>query len=329
MLNNIVFFTWEETFLLDKELTRRKQNFTLKFGAEGIFSFDLENLDMGMVKQAIYSGGLFVTKKMIILHGIPYEGTSKPVMALADQIDLFVEDLIKKEGKLPDETILLFVSAKPDKRLRLYKFLERNATMKEFSRYKDAQLKDFIISQLPGIYIPSDVVEYLLGKVGADLYRLWFECEKLFIRCTEKKVTTVDIALVDSIVFGAIDTNAFTLLEKLFTDPVGAMRIVDQIRSDGEDWNKFAGMVYWSLKFSLFLLDLYGQGVYDSKDLAVQLWANPWQVGKSLKQIKDLQSSAPRMRAFYRGLVEIDRSIKTGKYPDTYFRLGVKRLIQG
>jgi len=45
----------------------------LKFGQESIFAFDFENLDMGMVKQAIYGGGLFVTKKMVILSGIPYE----------------------------------------------------------------------------------------------------------------------------------------------------------------------------------------------------------------------------------------------------------------
>lgn len=212
-----------------------------------------------------------MTKKMIILQGIPYEGTTKPIAAVADQVDAFVEDLIKKEGKIPEETLLIFVSAKPDKRLKLYKFLERNVTLKEFSRYKDAQLKDFIISQLPGIYIPTDVVEYMLAKVGTDLYRLRFECEKLYIRCTEKKVATITIALVDSIVFGAIDTNSFTLLEKLFADPQGALRIIDQIRADGEDRNKFAGMLYRSLKFSLFLLDLYGQGVHESKELAVRL----------------------------------------------------------
>ncbi|MEI7562888.1 MAG: hypothetical protein WCJ39_04205 [bacterium] len=48
-------FTGEEKYLLDKELVRRKENFVTKFGAESIFSFDLENLDMGMVKQAIYA----------------------------------------------------------------------------------------------------------------------------------------------------------------------------------------------------------------------------------------------------------------------------------
>jgi hypothetical protein len=54
MLSNIILFTGEERFLLDKELLRRKEGFAQKFGSEAIFSFDLENLDVGMIKQAVY-----------------------------------------------------------------------------------------------------------------------------------------------------------------------------------------------------------------------------------------------------------------------------------
>jgi DNA polymerase III delta subunit len=67
MLSNVILFTGEERFLLDKELLRRKEGFAQKFGSEAIFSFDFENLDVGMIKQAVYGGGLFVTKKMIVI----------------------------------------------------------------------------------------------------------------------------------------------------------------------------------------------------------------------------------------------------------------------
>ncbi len=327
MLTNVFLFTWEEKYLLDKELARWKETFVAKFGTESIFSFDLENLDMGMVKQSIYAWGLFVTKKMIIIQGIPYEGTTKAPKDQQEQVDLFAEELIKKEGKIPEEALLVFVSSKPDKRLKLYKFLERNATLKEFSRYKESQLKDFIISQLPGIYIPTNVVEYMLAKVGPDLYRLWFECEKLHIRCTEKNISTIDVTLVDLIVFGDVDTDAFTLLEKLFADPKWALTIIDTIKNDGEDRNKFAGMLYRSLKISIFIVDLYTNGTRDSKEIAAYIGWNPWQISKSLKQIDQLQKYAPRIHDFYRGLIDIDYGIKQWRYPDTYFWLGVKKLI--
>ncbi len=327
MLNNIYLFTWEETYLLDKELFRRKENFVLKFGQESIFAFDFENLDMGMAKQAIYGGGLFVTKKMVILSGIPYEWTAKPTKELQDQVEKFMDDLIAKEGKIPEETLLVFVSNKPDKRTRFYKFLERNAVVKEFKQYKEHELKDFVISQLPGIYIPSEVVEYLLIKVWTDLYRLRFECEKLKIRCEEKKVTQITQALVDKIVFGQVETNAFTLLDNLLSNKEKSITIIDKIQEDGEDWNVFAGMLYWSLKLSLFLVDLYQGGVKDSKLMASTLGASPWQISKSMKGIDHLQSMQHVMKTLYRGIIDLDWGIKSWKYPDSYFRLGVKKLI--
>lgn len=125
----------------------------------------------------------------------------RPSKEQQDYVEKFADDLMAKEGKIPEESMLVFVSSKPDKRLKLYKFLERNAMVKSYDQYKEAQLKDFVISQLPGIYIPNDVVEYFLFKVGADLYRLRFECEKLKTRCEVKQIKTVDQLLIDKVVF--------------------------------------------------------------------------------------------------------------------------------
>ena len=328
MLSNIILFTWEERFLLDKELLRRKEGFAQKFGSESIFSFDFENLDIAMIKQAIYGGGLFVTKKMIIIQGIPYEGTMKPSAEQQVQIEKFADDLMAKEGKIPDDSMLVFVSSKPDKRLRLYKFLERNATVKSFDQYKDSQLKDFVISQLPGLYIPNEVVEYMLLKVGADLYRLRFECEKLKVRCEVKKMSKVDQVMVDKVTFWQVEINAFTLLDALFTDRKNAIQIIDKIQDDGEDWNAFAGMLYWSLKLSIFVVDIVNTGISDSKQIAAIMGANPRQISKTLKQIKQLQANNDMMKSFYTKLVELDYGIKSGKYPDTYFWLGIKRMLK-
>jgi DNA polymerase III delta subunit len=205
----------------------------------------------------------------------------------------------------------VFVSAKPDKRTKFYKFLERNAVVKEFKQYKDNELKDFVISQLPGIFIPSDVIEYFLIKVGTDLYRIWFECEKLKIRCEEKKVTKIDQALIDKIVFGQVETNAFTLLDNLLSHKKKSIQIIEKIQENGDDRNLFAGMLYRSLKLSLFLVDLYQGGVKDSKEMASIMSANPWQISKSLKNIAYLQSVNEEMKTLYRGVMDLDWGIKS------------------
>jgi DNA polymerase III delta subunit len=328
MLSNVILFTGEERFLLDKELLRRKEGFTQKFGSDAIFSFDFENLDVGMIKQAVYGGGLFVTKKMIVISGIPYEWLTRPSAEQQVQVEKFADELMAREWKIPEESMLVFVSSKPDKRLKLYKFLERNSMVKSFDQYKERELKDFVISQLPGIYIPNDVVEYFLFKVGADLYRLRFECEKLKTRCEVKNVKTVDQLLVDKIVFWQVETNAFALLDALFTNTKQAIQIIDKIQENGEDWNAFAGMLYRSLKLSLFIVDLVANWIKDSKEIAVVMSANPWQISKTLKQLKQLQDHNADMKVFYSKLVELDYGIKSGKYPDTYFWLGIKKMLK-
>lgn len=327
MLSNVYMFTWEEQFLLDKELFRRKENFAVKFGQESIFSFDTESRDLAMIKQSIYGGGLFVSKKLVILNGIPMDATTKMGEERKKPIDIFIDDFLSREGKIPEETLILFISSKPDKRLKLYKFLERNAVVKEFNQYKDSQLKDFIISQLGGIFIPDDVVEYLLIKVWANLYRLRFECEKIKTRCEIKNITKIDQQLIDKLAFWQVETNAFALLESLFTDTKRAVQIIAKIQDDGEDRNAFAGMLYRSLKTSLFLVDIVNAGTTDSKEIAAIMWANPWQISKSLKQIKQLQANHQLMKTFFRQLVGLDYSIKSGKLPDTYFRLGIKKFL--
>lgn len=327
MLSNVILFTGEERFLLDKELLRRKEGFAQKFGSDAIFSFDFENLDVGMIKQAVYGGGLFVTKKMIVISGIPYEGTNRPSAEQQDQVERFADDLMAKEGKIPEESMLVFVSSKPDKRLKLYKFLERNAMVKSFDQYKERELKDFVISQLPGVYIPNDVVEYFLFKVGADLYRLRFECEKLKTRCEIKNIKTADHVMIDKIVFWQVETNAFALLDALFINSKKAIQIIDKIQENGEDRNAFAGMLYRSLKLSIFIVDLVENGIKDSKEIAAAMAANPRQISKSLKQLKHLQEHNADMKIFYSKLVELDYGIKSGKYPDTYFWLGIKKML--
>lgn len=211
---------------------RRKENFAQKFGQESIFSFDyLQNFDLAMIKQAIYGGGLFVTKKLVIISGVPIDASKLPI-EVTQPINEFTDDLMDRKGKIPEETLLIFIAPDPDKRLKFYKFLARNAVVKSFDQYKPSALKDFIISQLGSNFIPNDVVEYLLMKVGGNLYRLRFECEKLKIRCEVQKKSKIDQDMIDNVVFGQVEANAFKLLDYMHTDPRKAMKIIDEVQEN-------------------------------------------------------------------------------------------------
>jgi hypothetical protein len=54
---------------------------------------------------------------------------------------------------------------------------------------------------------------------------------------------------------------------------------------------------------------------------------NPWQVKNEYAKIWVLKANKKNIEIFYSWLIELDASIKSGKFPDTYFWLGVKKLI--
>jgi len=327
MLQNVYVFTGQETYLLDKELHRRKENFLSKFGPDSVFHFSLDNLDIAQIKQAIYHSGLFTTKKLILINGLPLDTLTKLGEDKNEQLANFVEAFVKAEGKIPEESLLVFISQTPDKRLRLYKFLEKNATLKEFNQLKGSDLETFIKNELQEFTISREAIQYFMTKVGSDLYRIRFECDKIKTRAKIKQQKVIDETMIDYIVFGQVETNSFTLLAALFTDKKKALHIIEKIQESGTDRNQFSGMLYWAMRFYLFMMDLDESGIKDTKDIASFLKMNPFQVKNEYAKIWILKANKENIELFYTHLIELDAAIKSWKVPDTYFRLGVKKMI--
>jgi len=328
MLENVYLFTGEERYLLDKELVRRKENFVAKFWPDSVFLFDLEEFNPSEIKQAIYERGLFTTKKLIIINWLPLVALAKLSKEKTEIIEKFTEEFVASGWKIPEETLIVFVNTKPDKRLRFYKFLEKNVKeVKEYNHCKPAEIKKFVTQELGWLEINSDTIEYLIGKIGWDLYRIRSECEKLKIRCEQKKIKKIDEKMIDNITYGHVALNAFTLIDNLLTNKKKAIQIVEKIKEDGSDRNQFAGMIYRALKLYIYLMDLYKQGFKDSKEIAKILFMNPWQVSQNMKNISQIMDHEKEIKNFYNKLMELDVDIKSWKLSDTYFWLGAKKLI--
>ena len=97
MLNNVYLFTGEEKYLLDKELARRKENFVSKFWPDSVFVFYLEDFNYSELRQAIYERGLFTTKKMIIINGLPLSALAKLNKEKTEILEKFTEELVANE----------------------------------------------------------------------------------------------------------------------------------------------------------------------------------------------------------------------------------------
>jgi DNA polymerase III delta subunit len=129
-MQNLYLFSGENQYELRTEIKKRKDSFAEKFGAECVFSYTSENRDTGIIKQNLYGGGFFSSKKLIFLFGLPID-TETTNKLKADQREKLSEELISANHILED-TIVICISYKPDKRGKFYKRISKEGQVKEF-----------------------------------------------------------------------------------------------------------------------------------------------------------------------------------------------------
>jgi len=306
--------------------------FAEKNGKDSIFSFNRENWDYGQIKQTIFSGGFFVTNKLIILYGIPLD-TEKSNAIKTDEIEKLVEDIMNYP--LPSEVLLICVSYKPDKRGRFYKRFDKldkdnpsQKILKSFAPLKDYELSNFVAQESKDLNLKSKVIETLIHKVWNDQFRLESEIDKLRYR---KKYYNDEITpkVVDEVCFGMIEEDIFQLLDLALTDRKSAVQFIQWLQDDGLDRNAVNGSFAWGLRNYLFVLDYADHWITDSKQIAGELKQNPWAIINITKKMSLIKEKRSLIQNLFKSIVDIDYDIKSGNaQPENYFFTIKKVLLQ-
>ena len=333
---NIFLFSWENAYSLNNELKIWKKNFAEKYWSESIFSFNRENRDYGQIKQTIFSWGFFVTKKLVILYGIPLD-TEKSNAIKIEEIEKLSDEII--DYPLPNEVVLVCVSYKPDKRGRFYKRFDKldkdnppknpsQKILKSFTPLKDYELSNFVAQQSKDLNLNSKAIETLIHKVWNDQFRLESEIDKLrhWKKYYNSEITT---KVIDEICFGMIDEDIFQLLDLVLTDSKSAIKFIQWLQDDGLDWNAINASFAWWLRNYLFILDYADHWITDSKLIASELKQKPWAISNITKKLKLLKEKRKLIKTLFKSIVDIDYDIKNGNtQPETYFFTIKKVLLQ-
>ena len=326
MLKNIFLFTWQEKYLLDNELKRWKDGFIEKFGKDSIFVFNSENFDAWRINECIFSWWLFFSKKLIIIYWIPID-TDISNKLLVSMTESRTDDFIKRKWVIPEDVLLVFVSHKPDKRWKVYKFLSENGNLKDFDNFKEADYINFIKENLKNIDSDQHSIDYLLMKVWNGLYRLSSEIEKINLYCEANKIKKLNSEIIDNVVFSDTESNSFELFDYFLTNKKNVLKLIDEKANAWTNRNEYIGMLYRWLKLYIFLVDFYQRGITDTKTIASNIKYHPFAVSKNMKNIEKIVEKYENIKKIYKNLIQIDAGIKTWKYPDSYFWLGIKKSI--
>jgi len=322
-LKKIYLFTWENTYTLTKELKRWEDWFAQKNGSESVFVFNRENWDYGQIKQTIFSGGFFVTNKLIVLEWIPLDAEKSNAIK-ADEIEKLAEDIMNYP--LPSEVLLICVSYKPDKRSRFYKRFDGNATVKSFKLLDERELPIFVSQEWKDLNLSSAVVDALIKKVWNDQFRLASEVDKLRYR---KQYYSKEITpeVVDQVCFWMIDEDVFKLLDLAITKSEAAVKSIKSMQESGIDWNALNGSLAWGLRNYLLVLDYAEHWITDSKQIARELKQNPWVIINIVKKLSQLKEKKNLIKNLFKSIVDIDYDIKNGNAQTENYFFTIKKVI--
>jgi DNA polymerase III delta subunit len=324
-MSNTFLFTWEEEYLLHEDLRVWKQAFLEKYGEQWLFIFRSDDLDKATLLNAIYAGGMFSTKKLVVIYGIPKDSTpsNKTSASISWPIETY---LIEHRATIPADTIVILVSYKPDKRTKTYKFFSKNAQVKTYEPLKDKQLIWFIQHKLWNL-IGTTEAEMIVSLVWWHLFNIANECEKLKMYADYHWLQKITNSHIHDIVFHQWEIDSFQILDNLFSNKEKALQLIEQAQQQHQDTFQFLWMLYRGLKLVIQMIDLHEQWVRSSKEIASIVKLHPFAVAKQYKHIDRLVENKEWIHNLLHHLVELDRSIKSWTYPPEWFWLDIKSAV--
>lgn len=325
MKPNVFFFTWTEKFLLKIELDKRKSAFEKKYWLDNIFSFNSENITPSWLINSIFSWWLFSNKRLVIIKWLPKDSDTSNKIS---DYDFLQDEITSKFEIIPDECVLVFVSYKPDKRWKFYKFLEKNSNLKIFSDIKLPTIRKTLKSFFPEYINISDLsIDYMIHKIWRDLFNLKNESDKLISYCSYNRIQNIDNNLIDFICFSQTTTNSFDVLDNIFNSKEKTMALIQENIDAGVEEFQFLWMLYWWIKAALNIKDVYSQWITSSSEIAKKLWLHPFVVAKTLKGIENIISKEIIIKRLFFDLISLEYSIKSWNYPLNWFWLEIKKII--
>lgn len=283
----------------------------IKKGAVELKKFDTADLDFFELKDTVETTSLFCSKKIIVIRG-----------ACSAEENLKG----KLEGYLPvlekSKDLIIFIDEKTDGRDKFFKDLKKAAKSQEFDileplevkKWIDEKIKNLSLKMKIAIAIKPDAKEALVNFVGADLWQLSAELEKLILYKinggAEEKIV-IELADLEILVKAQLRPYIFKTLDAVAAkNKKEALRLLHEHLSGRENEFYILTMFVWQMRNLIRIKDLLDRGLASSA-IAQKTKISPFVVGKNLLFLKKV--ALADLKSIYYYLLELEVAMKTGK----------------
>lgn len=282
----ITLLTGENSFEIDRALQRMVTEFEGQ--AEKI---DGSELELRQIPDLLMGLSLFAEKRLVIIKNL---SDNKTVWTDFDQW----------LGRVSDDISLVLVEPKPDKRTKVYKWLEANATVHElgnWGQYDDpkaikwcqATAKEF------GFTLSSGDAKYLVERGGVNQWQLYHSLEKLAL------AGEINKEVIDAQVEPSRSENAFNLLVAVLSgDKKQLATSLEYLQQTEDPYRLFA-----LLSTQVIQLTAAGLTEKPPKEIATDLGISPYVIGKLAPVARKIEVT--KLRNVLELFARTDRQLKS------------------
>lgn len=220
----ITLLTGDNTFAIRDAVDGQIKKARAKLGADGVSIVDAGDLKIADLPQLLLGASLFATERLVVIRDA---SSNKTVWEK-------LEELLASVDK---QTTVILIAPTADKRTRTYKWLQKNAEVREAKELSENDLAKWLQAEIQqsGAEVKPDVARFLINYVGPDQWRLKQEAEKLIL-----SGRTITQDLIRELIEPNPTASAFELLDAVFAGRADeANKLLELIRGSEEPYRFF------------------------------------------------------------------------------------------
>lgn len=287
----ISILSGSNAYLLQAELKRLIAEFVTEHGDFGLERFDGEEAEYDRMREALESVSFLSGKKLVVLRG---PSANKQ----------FVEHAERLLSSVGDETDVIIIETKLDKRTAYYKLLKKLPGFQEFPELDENGLAAWLSRQAKsdGGSLSLADARFLVARVGPNQQLLASELQKLLTYNSSVTKETINL-LVDA----TPQSSIFDLLDAAFSGmQTQVMQIYAEQRKARIEPQQIIAMIAWQLHV---LAIIKAAGDRDPGTIAKDAKLNPFVVRKSAGVARAM--SGPALKKYIHDALILDKRLKS------------------
>lgn len=302
---------WEDIYSIHHQLRRFKGGFLEKYGQESYISLRGDDCTLEQVQQAVMGWGMFSTKKLIVVRGIPGDNHPDNKLSAKEQTNI-TERIIKARDMIPQDHIVILISYKPDKRLKTVKRIIEHTDAKEFSPKDPKQMAQTLVDLYP-TDLDHNLALHLVDRVGVHrgMMAMVPELEKLvsYAHATERPISK---DMIQTICTYHEELDAFKLSDLIFLDKQATYLELQKIQDSWEDAIAVIARILRSIELILKVQAVYDTGITKATDISKEIKTHHFPIMKKLKYLDQYRQQYDHIVDTLMQLNHLDYRIKTG-----------------